>query len=51
MRVEIHFVLNNMQEHTTCVMVVHNKVLPSDAVAILVYVSVFWIVPEMTPVA
>lgn len=51
MRVEIHLVLNSTQEHTTCVTVVHNRVLPSAAVAILVDVTVLWIVPEMTPVA
>lgn len=48
---EIYLVLYNTQEHTTSVMVVHNRVLPTDAVAILVYVSVLWVVPEMAPVA
>lgn len=49
MRVEMH--LHSTQEHTTCVTVVHNRVLPSAAAAILVGLSVLQVAPEMATVA
>lgn len=49
MRVEMH--LHSTQEHTTCMTVVHNRVLPSAAAAILVGLSVLQVVPEMAAVA
>lgn len=51
MHVEMRLVFHSTQEHAPCVTVVHNRVLPSDAAAILVCLSVLWIVPEMTTVA
>lgn len=41
---------NNTQEHILSVMVIHNRVLPSDIVmlAILANINVFSDVPEMT---
>lgn len=51
MRVEMHLVFHSTQEHTTCVTVAHNRVLPSAAAAILVGLSVLQVAPEMATVA
>lgn len=45
----MHLVLhNNTQEHTPSMMVVHNRVSPSDIVALLASINMLSDVPEMT---